>query len=258
MTALFFRIKAQYLKTAMEYPLNFWMMAIAGILMRGSVYLAVFILYSSIPQIPGWTESELYLLLSFMYLSEGFATLLFDGVWHIPRLIHQGELDVYLSRPASPLFQVIASEIGLQGVGIMAMGLYTLCASLHALGRLSPAVLILSIVAAFLGSIIRLSVNLISNSLAFWLRGSSLNLAYMVHSIGEFARYPVSIYPLWLRVVLWGLIPYAFISTVPVLILRDGGGAARLALLAAVAFLSLAAGRGVFYAGLKRYESSGG
>ena len=137
MLKVYWTIKAQYLKTALEYRFNFWMMAVAGFLMRALLLGVAFVLYRNVQSIAGYSEGQVYLIMSFMFLTEGMCNIFFDGIWHILGLVFTGKLDVMLCRPVSPLFQIISHEVGLQGVGVLAIGFLSLFLALAHLGLLT-------------------------------------------------------------------------------------------------------------------------
>lgn len=257
MIRIYLKFKAQYLKTEMEYPLNFWLMLVAGILMRGSLLAVAFVLFRNIPDIAGWSEAEVYFILSLLLLSQGACELLFDGVWTLPALVFNGEFDMLLSRPISPLYQLLSRSIGLQGLGVLPVGLICYFLSLHVLGRLQPAAVLLLIPFVLCGAAIRVSSILIAASNVFWIRAEGVNLPFVAHSIGEYAKYPVSIYPLGMRFLLLAIIPYGFIGFVPALILRGEHAPALLLLLAVFTALYFFIARAVFYRGIRKYESMG-
>jgi ABC-2 type transport system permease protein len=220
MLKMYWTIKAQYLKTAMEYRFNFWMMAASGFLMRGLLLGVAFVLYRNVPQIAGFTEGQVYLIMSFMFITEGMSNIFFDGIWYITRLVFNGELDVMLCRPVSPFFQVISHEVGLQGVGVLAIGFLSLFMALASLHLLTIPALLLCLLFIVCGTAVRISSYLIGESFIFWLKsGGQMNIPYTLYSIGEYAKYPVSVYPVWMQAVLFGVIPYAFIGYVPCLAL---------------------------------------
>jgi len=257
MVGIFLMLKSQYLKTQMEYTANFWMMVLSGIIMRGLLMVVVFVLFRNIPDIAGWREGEVYIILGFIIITEGVHNLLFDGIWHIPTLVFRGGLDVMLSRPVSPLYQILSHELGLQGVGNVIIGAISIGLGLAYMGWLTPLPIALCVFFVLTGTILRMSYNLISLSHVFWIHGGIMNFGFLVHSIGEFAKYPVTIYPFAMRFVLFFIIPAGFIGFVPALILRGDGvimyGAA-LVVMTAVYFLIA---RAVFYRGIRRYESIG-
>lgn len=258
MLKIYFMLKTQYLKTEMEYTFNFWMMVFSGILMQSLMLAVPFVIFRSIPTIAGWTEPEVYLIMSFMFISEGLCNLLFDGIWHLPRLVFDGRLDLILSRPFSPLFEILSFEVGLQGVGNVALGLFSMLWALSAMGALHIYTLLHCLLFLVCGTAIRMSVYLASNSLVFWFdSGGSTNLPYIFFSVGEYAKYPVNIYPKWMQFVLMVLVPSGFIGFVPALILRGNHALLLSLLLVGAALLFFLLARTVFYRGIKHYESMG-
>jgi ABC-2 type transport system permease protein len=257
MIKIYLQFKAQYLKTQMEYKANFIMMVLSGIIMRGLLMGVVFVLFYNIPDIAGWQEGEVYLILGFIILTEGLHNIFAEGIWHIPALVFRGGLDVMLSRPISPLYQIISYEIGLQGIGNIIVGVISLGLGLSSMGWVTPFSVILCIFFTFTGTVLRLSYNLISLSHAFWIHGGLMNAGFLVHSIGELAKYPVTIYPGWMRFILLIIIPAGFIGFVPALIIRGDEVLLYSMVLAIFTVLYFFAARAVFYRGVKRYESMG-
>ncbi len=258
MLKIYFMLKAQYLKTAMEYTLNFWMMVIAGILMRTLMMGVAYVLFRNMPTIAGFTESEVYLIMALMFVSEGMCNLLFDGIWYIPQLVYSGQFDLMLSRPVSPLYQVLSHEVGLQGVGVVAIGLVSLGLSLAGRGWLTLPITLACVGFIATGTTLRMSSYLIGACFVFFKdMGGNFNAPYTFYSIGEYAKYPVSVYPMWMRGLLFTLIPYGFIGYVPVLILRGENTALWVSLMITASVLYFFLARGIFYRSIRRYESMG-
>ena len=257
MIKIFLLFKSQYLKTQMEYKANFWMMIVSGVLMRSLLMAVVFVLFHNIPDIAGWQQGEIYLILGFIIITEALHNILFDGVWYIPAMVFRGSLDVILTRPVSPLYQVLVQELGLQGVGNILIGLLSLGIGLVSMGWLSPVNIMLCLFFTVTGTILKLSYNLISLSHVFWIHGGLANAGFLVHSIGEFARYPLTIYPGWMRFILFFVVPAGFIGFVPALIIRGEAVLFYSAALIAVTVLYFLLARAVFYRGVRRYESIG-
>jgi len=258
MFKIYWMIKSQYIKTAMEYHFNFWMMAAAGFLMRTLMLGVAFVLYRNVPSIAGFTEGQVYLIMSFIFITEGMNNILFDGIWYIPRLVFGGELDVMLARPVSPLYQVLSHEIGLQGVGVLLIGFSSLFLALSRLGLMTLPVVLLCILFIVCGTMVRASSYLIGACNVFWLKaGGQMNIPYTMYSVGEYAKYPVSVYPVWMQAVLFGVIPYAFIGYVPCLAMSGEHMLQYVLLTMAVSVGYFLLARMVFYKGIKKYESMG-
>jgi len=257
MLKIFFLFRSQILKTEMEYTVNFWMMILSGIVMRSLLMAVVFVLFYNIPDIAGWQAGEVYLILGFIIITEGLCNLLFDGLWYIPSMVFRGEFDVILSRPIAPLYQVLVKELGIHGIGNSIIGLISIGVGLLSMGWFTPLGIVLSLFFVVTGTIIRMSYNLIALSHVFWIHGGVSNLGFLVYSIGELARYPIMIYPGWLRFILFFIIPAGFIGFVPTLILRGDEVLLYGIGLVAVMVLYFLLARAIFYRGIKRYESIG-
>ncbi|GHU18546.1 hypothetical protein FACS1894163_10670 [Spirochaetia bacterium] len=110
--------------------------------------------------------------------------------------------------------------------------------------------------AVLCGVILRVTTIILFASTLFYFKGANLNIPFMAHTLGEFGRYPVNIYPLWMRIILLYIIPTGFIGYVPALIMRDGLFPLMISipLMTACYFLVT---RFVFYRGIKHYESMG-
>jgi len=257
MLKIFFQFKAQYIKTQMEYPFNFWMMVFSGILMRILMMGVVFVLFRNIPDIAGWQEGELYLILGFMCATEGLTSIFVDGIWHLPTLVFRGEFDVMLARPISPLFQILSYEIGLQGIGVLSMGILSIGVGLVLLDWVSPLSILLCLIFTLTGTAIRISYNLIGACSAFWSNGGQSNATFLVYSIGEYAKYPVTIYPGWMQFILLSIIPAGFVGFFPALILRGEHTLPYTLIVLAATGLYYLLARTIFYRGIKKYESMG-
>lgn len=97
MIQIFLKMKEQYIKTEMEYPLNFWLMLLSGVVTRFFGMLVPFIICSNIKTIAGWKQEEIYLIMSFLYLSEGLCSVLFEGIWQLPSMV-----STEISTPSCP------------------------------------------------------------------------------------------------------------------------------------------------------------
>lgn len=258
MIKIFMKMKEQYIKTEMEYTFNFWMMLVSGILTKVLSMAVPFVIYSNIPDIAGWKRDEIFLIMSFLFIAEGNCSVLFQGIWDIPAMIFDGQFDAVLSRPVSPLFQVLSYGMGLQGISSLGVGVVSLFVLLVRLNMLNVRTVFMSLFFIVCGTLLCMSVYLIGNCTAFWYdSGGRTTIPYAVSSVGQYAKYPVWIYPRALQIILLFVVPYAFICVVPVQILK---GEHQLLLGAATAAISAAfflLAKFVFEKGIRHYESMG-
>lgn len=258
MIKIFLALKSQYIKTEMEYTANFWMMFLSGVLTRVVSMAAPFVIYSNIPDIAGWKKDEIYLILSFLFIAEGLCSVLFEGIWHIPNMVFSGQFDCVLSRPVSPLYQVLSYGMGLQGISVFLVGAVSLPVFLRRLGLWSLPGAAMSLFLLLCGTLLCMSFYLLGNSAVFWFDlGGSTTLPYTLTEIGQYARYPLEIYPGIVRLLLLFVVPYGFICVVPVEILRGSLSWPWCFGVAGVSAGFFLLARAVFYKGIGHYESVG-
>ncbi len=258
MIKIFLKMKEQYIKTEMEYKFNFWMMIISGVVTKLISLAVPFVIYSNIPSIAGWKAEEIYLIMAYLFISEGLCSVLFQGIWEVPTMVFNGQFDCILTRPISPLFQVVSYGMGLQGVSVVAFGIVAMLYLLIRLNIFNIANIIMSLIFIICGTIICMSLYLIGNSIVFWFdSGGKINIPYIASSIGQYAKYPIEIYSKVVQIILLFILPYAFICVVPVLILRGERTILYMFAQAGVSLVFFFLARTVFYRGIKHYESMG-
>jgi ABC-2 type transport system permease protein len=256
---LYTRFMAQHLKSVVEYQASFVIMFCAGILMHVPGLVFLWVIYAQIPAIQGWRLEEALFLYAMIFFTEGMTSFFIEGTWKLSFLAHNGGLDRYLLRPAPPLLQVLGDAVGMHGIGPILIGAALLWQSLTAApvawtpGRVA-------LVAALLVSalVIRGAIILASNAAVFWVPGLGVTLAVAVGDIGDFAKYPLTIYALGVQALITWVLPFAFISFYPAaLIFGRPEGQVLGWLTPLVAVVSGLLALGIFRAGLRRYESTG-
>lgn len=258
MIKIFLTMKLQYIKTEMEYRFNFFMMLVSGVLTKLVGVAVPFVIYANIPSVAGWKREEVCLIMAFLFVAEGLCSVLFQGIWEIPDMVFNGRFDSVLSRPVSPLFQVLSYGMGLQGISVFGFGAAAVLYFLAKLGILNIKTALLSVAFCFFGTVLCMSIYLIGNSLVFWYdSGGSTNVPYTIANIGQYARYPIEIYSKAVQFVLLFIIPYAFICVIPAQAFRGGNTLIPVLSQAGISFLFFFIARFIFYRGIRRYESMG-
>ena len=98
----------------------------------------------------------------------------------------------------------------------------------------------------------------IASCMSFWIQGPKNSLNYLVLSVGEIAKYPLTIYPGLLRGIFGYIIPYAYVSYYPVsFILEKNSLKVECLLIVPVCVVMLCLSALFLKKGLQRYESSG-
>ncbi|GII80094.1 multidrug ABC transporter permease [Sphaerisporangium rufum] len=255
---LYRRCLGAVIRGIMEYVADFWILIGAGIVTQslGLVFLGV--VFAKVPTLAGWTFPEMVLIYSLFGIVAGVLPIFADGIWNLGRLIHEGRFDYLLTRPYSPLLQVLSRSMGFNGVGdtLASLAMFGWAVA-HVDVAWTPGTVLVGLVLLASAIALRLALLVIGNSAAFWVR-SPFVFAITVLRVGELGRYPIGIYGLGIRLLLTTALPFAFTAFYPAAWLLGRGGQAWLGLgTPLVAALAWLAALKIFNLGLRRYESSG-
>ena len=176
------------------------------------------ILYGQIDSLKGWTYPQALILLG-VYSVVG--TLLDINLW--PSLntmggedgeIWQGTFDFTLLKPVNTQFYVSFRSWDLWQFFDLLVGLIILGWGLYLLDLpVIPANLLWFLLMLFVAVILGYSILLILETGAFYYLGTPLT--WFFSSIMSLSRYPITIYPGWIRIILTWIIPVAFMVTIP-------------------------------------------
>jgi ABC-2 type transport system permease protein len=243
----------------LAYRVNFWISLLHSLLNFGTGVLGIVILFGQVEAVRGWTLPSTLALLG-TYLTLGALRRLFIG----PSLealagmdgeIWTGTFDFTLLRPVD--VQFLASVRYWQPLALLdlVLGLGVVGMSMVHLGRsLTVADTLAFLVTLIAGVVILYAILLAFSGLVFWSPG--FLFTWLFNALFQMARYPVGLYPGWLRLVLTWIVPVGVMTTVPAEALA--GDLSIDMLLGSVA-LAVALGLGaslVFRTGLRRYASA--
>jgi len=118
----------------------------------------------------------------------------------------------------------------------------------------------LSGIASFLlltvtGAIVIYSLWIVLIAFTFWFTKFDNNVT-ILQALLDSGRYPATVYPAWLRVIVTFIIPIAVATTVPLQALRGDLDTVRVLLFVGVSVLSFAIATQVWKAGIKRYSGA--
>lgn len=235
---------------AVEYRSSF-VTQVIGMMINNSMWVFFWILYfEKFPVLNGWGRQDLLVLWAVITFSFGLAFGLFAQALRLSELITQGQLDYYLALPKNVLLHILVGQIRPANLGDLFFGPLLLLLFVD----MSPMKWLWFVVGGILAGSIYLSFFVIVGSLAFFM-GSSEGLSSGVgNALIHFSTYPTRIFDGWTRVILFTLIPAAFIAEVPVDLVRRFDVQDLVTMLgAAFVFGSIAVL--IFYRGLRKYES---
>lgn len=257
--ALYWLFFKNRIKILMEYRVNFLIGAVSTIFMQAAGLLTVWVIMEQIPDLAGWSLPEILLIYGLITLSKSINHMFADNLWTIGRdYVRTGAFDRFMVRPIDPLFHLLADRFCHDGIGNFLVGAVLVIIAGSSLNivwtPLMVGYLLLMVVS---GGFIFIALNLMTAVSGFWLM-DSVPVTRVVFEMHEFAKYPLTIYPRFIGVLLTALIPYGFASFFPATFLLGRDSNALLAwgapLVAAVLmFIALI----VWRFGLRHYSSTG-
>jgi len=248
------RLAAAYfrhnLMSAMEYRFSFILQAVGMVLNDVMLLFFWWVVFTRLPSLRGWDLTGVLTLYAIVAFGFGLATVVCGNATRLAHIIVTGNLDYYLALPAEPLTHLLVSRMSLPAWGDLVFGL-----AIYLL--ITPDSLLrfpLFLFLGALGAIIFTSFAVILGSLAFFIGNAEELSRQGWGAMITFGLYPVDIFPLAVRVVLYTLIPAAFISSVPAMLLADFQWPPLAVLMLFTVGIAAFAGL-VFRLGLRRYES---
>lgn len=242
-------IKANF-QMAVEYRVSF-ISQVVGMFLNDGLWVVFWWLYfTKFPVVKGWAREDVLLLWAVVTLAYGLATGIFGNSNRLASLIAQGQLDYYLSLPKDPLLHILISRMSVNAWGDLLFG----PAVFFAFVPLTPSKVVTYFAVSILAAVVLASFAVLVHSLAFFIGNAEHLAGELFMSMIHFSTYPISIFQGTVKVILFTLIPAAFISAIPVRLVRHFDFAVFLGLLGfALGVAALA--RWVFAVGLRRYES---
>ncbi len=250
---------AQRVKVSIAYRFDFFISTVATIVFGVMNISLLYAICSRVPTLVGWSFNELLLIYGLGELNFGIFMMFFTFLYSLPSLyIVDGKLDQKLVRPVPVYFQLAVEGFNFKDIIVVAKGL---AIAIYASAQLSldltlPRMLLIALLCLSAVAIYA-SVFTVFTSLSFWVMDRT-GLINPLFPISDFSRYPLTIYPLGIRMFLTWLISFAFVAFYPATVILNRAEFLKMASIAPLVALGFAfiASR-VWKAGLARYESTG-
>jgi ABC-2 type transport system permease protein len=204
------------LEFALEYRVNLLLVFVEELVIVATSFTAVLVLFSHTDTINGWSLGEMTVLLGVFYLLQGiqavFLAVSFERFMEHVRL---GTLDFILIKPVDSQFMVSTRHVQVAQVAQVLLGCVVLGAGTVRVGERVTALNALAFAVTLVcGVLLVYSLLLVLSTLAFWFVRVE-NLLAVFWSFIDAGRFPIDIYPGWLRVTLSTIVPIGIAVTVP-------------------------------------------
>ncbi|HUP16183.1 MAG TPA: ABC-2 family transporter protein [Acidimicrobiia bacterium] len=252
LTWAYFRVSAA---NELQYRANFVLQLINSALSLTTGLIAISLVYAHTDELGGWTEPELLIVMGVHILLGGvIGSLIEPNMRRLMEEVEEGTFDLVLTRPADAQLLVSIRNFRVWRLVDVILGLVVVGNGAGRLG-VTAGRAIGFVLATGLGMIVMYCVWLVLTTFAFrFVRADSFTDLF--DGMYQAGRWPVSIYPTWLRGTLTFLIPLALAVTVPAETLTSRLGLASLLIGLAATAVVVTVTRWVWTANLKRYSGA--
>ncbi|MEM8862287.1 MAG: ABC-2 family transporter protein [Chloroflexota bacterium] len=208
--------------TDLEYRANFIISAILSFINIGWQIGGIGIFFIHTEKIGDWSFPEVLLVIGLYVTFLGFIEMiLYPNVQEIVRHIRLGTMDFILTKPIDSQFHASLRKISIWkgidvviGIGVVLYALYLQPTNPSAGNILLFGLLCICAV------IILYSLMMLLITSAFWFVQLE-NVMELLLIFFDAARFPVTVFPAWLRVLLTFVVPIAFVTTIPAAVLLN-------------------------------------
>jgi ABC-2 type transport system permease protein len=252
--AAFFRVNLQM---ALAYRVDTVVNILLEVLGLAWELVSLSIIFANTDTLGGWGFGELIALLGVFHLVN---TLMFVLIWpnteKFNQSVRDGTLDYTLLQPADSLFLVTFSRMVVWRLWDFFLGIALIAAGVSMSGMAAtPLSLLGFLLLAMTGTIILYSLWIVMIAATFWFTKFDNNVT-ILQALLDTGRYPATVYPLWLRMIVTFLIPVAVATTVPMQALRGELGPWQILLYVLISAAAFLLASRVWKAGVKKYSGA--
>ena len=250
----FFKVNVQM---SLAYRADTVVNILLNLMWLGWELLSLNIIFSNTETSGGWGFGELVALLGVFRLVH---TLMIALIWpnteKFNQSIRDGSMDYTLLQPINSMFLVTFSRITVWRAWDLILAILLISIGINISGDTITALNILTfILLTISGAIVIYSLWIVLIALTFWFTKFDNNVT-ILQALLDAGRYPVTVYPVWLRIIVTFVIPVAVATTVPLQALRGDLNAGRVLMYFLIGIASFLIASRVWKAGLKRYSGA--
>lgn len=256
-----FRLLSVFLKVNIQMSLAYRADTVINILLNlmwlGWELLSLSIIFNNTATLGGWGPGELIALLGvFRLINTLMAALIWPNTERFNASVRDGSLDYLLLQPVPSLFQVSFARITVWRVWDLVLAAILIVAGVNLSGQsATPPNLVGFLILVGSGAVVIYSLWVVLIALTFWFTKFDNNVT-ILQALLDTGRYPATVYPTWLRLIITFIIPIAVATTVPLQALRGELTVAQEALFVAVAVASFLVATQVWKYGVRRYNGA--
>lgn len=257
----YLRLLRTYLRLSalneLQYRANLFMQVFSSVLSLVNGLAGLALVFYHTDSLGGWGPMELLVVVGVYTIIGGVVRALIQpNMWQIVEGVREGTLDYLLTKPEDSQVMVSMTRFELWKLVDVVLGGIVLSYAVVRLGGetgFSQAAIFALVLLC--GSLIIYSVWLAVTTAAFWVVRMWV-IFEMFERLYEAGRWPVGIYPIWLRLILTFLVPVAFAVTTPAEALTARLNPGTLVLVILVSLVVLLGSRRLWKFSLRHYTGA--
>ena len=210
---LYFRIGSM---NELQYRANFFIQLLQSAVAVGTALVVIGLIYSQTPELNGWSKPELLVVTGIQILLGGVIRMSIQpNMQRLMEEVRDGKLDFALTKPEDSQVLVSVRDVRIwqsvdivSGAAVLGYGVVRLEQDVG-IGDAALFPLMLGI-----GALMIYCFWLVLSTGAFWIV-DMWSIIELFEGVYQTGRFPVGIYPGWLRISVTFLVPIAFAVTVP-------------------------------------------
>jgi len=255
------KLLSAFLKVNVQMSLAYRTDTVVNVLLNlmwlGWELLSLGIIFNNTDTIGGWGFGELVGLLGVFRLVH---TLMMALIWpnteKFNQSIRDGSMDYTLLQPVNSMFLVTFSRITVWRVWDLVLAAVLIVVGVNLAGDTTTPLSIVTFgVLTVSGAIVIYSLWIVLIALTFWFTKFDNNVT-ILQALLDAGRYPVTVYPVWLRILVTFIVPIAVATTVPLQALRGDLTISRALMFFVIGIASFLVASQVWKRGLKQYSGA--
>jgi ABC-2 type transport system permease protein len=238
----------------LQYRVNFVVQLFQSLIQVGTGLAVLALVYSHTDELNGWSEAELLTLLGVQILLGGvIRAAVQPNMTQLMEDVREGTLDYSLTKPEDAQLLVSLRQFRIWQLTDLVSGAILVAVGLAGVERsVGPADALAFALALSLGAVMIYCFWLLITTGSFWVVRME-HVLELFEGVYQTGRWPVGVYPGWLRYTVTFLVPIAFAVTVPAEAMTSRLEARTLLVSFAFAAVLFAATRWFWRFGLRHY-----
>ena len=250
----FFKINVQM---SLAYRADTIVNILLNLMWLGWELLSLSIIFSNTQTLGGWGFGELIALLGvFRLVNTMMVALIWPNTEKFNQSIRDGSMDYTILQPVNSMFLVTFSRMSIWRIWDLLLAIVLIVVGVNMAGDVATPLSIFNfILLTISGAIVIYSLWIVLIAFTFYFTKFDNNVT-LLQALLDSGRYPVTVYPMWLRIIVTFIIPIAVATTVPLQALRQELGTSQVYMFVGIGIGSFIIASQIWKAGLKRYSGA--